>query len=101
MKGEMKETIEFSARAVFDKDALKYVIYLPSDLFHSIDPFLYYHITMSAIPILKPCPFCGTSEPATDKSEVGNWHVWCLQCGARSPLMPDKNAAIRAWNRRA
>lgn len=60
---------------------------------------------MSATTI-RPCPFCGDSDPAIDEVEMGVWAVVCNGCGCTGPIEnyeaakqpPEK--AIELWNKR-
>lgn len=49
---------------------------------------------------LKPCPFC--SEQCTlHCEEKDNWQVHCDYCPAMMIVLPTKEEAIEAWNKRA
>ena len=53
---------------------------------------------------LKPCPFCG-SEAKLDENANGLGYplfylVYCPNCAAVCRMYEEKDAAIRAWNRR-
>jgi Lar family restriction alleviation protein len=49
---------------------------------------------------LKPCPFCGESEPDTTNKD-GEIAIRCEYCGAYGPWADNLADAIAAWNRRA
>lgn len=49
---------------------------------------------------LKPCPFCGSSMCQTYLSGEF-YYVRCNRCNSTSGLADTKDAAIKAWNRRA
>ena len=52
--------------------------------------------------ILKPCPFCGHTEPKIGE----NWnrdhctYIYCPMCGGRGGNGWTYDAAVSAWNRR-
>ena len=51
--------------------------------------------------VIKPCPFKEVEkemghEPYTMEDEL--WHVQCT-CGARGPISPTPDYAIKAWNK--
>jgi Lar family restriction alleviation protein len=50
--------------------------------------------------MLKPCPFCGTSQWLC---LLGTNHYWvhCEECGTEGPYKASKFDARAAWNRRA
>ena len=49
---------------------------------------------------LKPCPFCGSSMCQTYLA--GEFvYVRCNMCNSTSGLAESRDAAIKAWNRRA
>ena len=54
---------------------------------------------------LKPCPFCASRlvEPiqATGDRAAGLSVVVCLACGCHGPTLPDHDAVVAHWNRRA
>jgi len=55
---------------------------------------------------LKPCPFCGASDPSevfVDRHEPRRWAVFCtaLDCIVEGPHRATKREAIEAWNTRA
>lgn len=60
---------------------------------------------MSATTI-RPCPFCGDSDPAIDEIEMDIWAVCCNLCGAVGPHQSDDGLAnigpkaIELWNKR-
>jgi Lar family restriction alleviation protein len=66
---------------------------------------------------LKPCPFCGGSDPFVERADFSACYVICNDCGAQGPSRCDENtadsdasdacevepgelAAIRSWNTR-
>lgn len=51
---------------------------------------------------LKPCPFCG-GEAEIISGFGGKYTVQCEKGGCMANIMwcPDKDSAIKAWNRRA
>ena len=52
-------------------------------------------------PELRPCPFCGGS--ATMHSTLlkdGDHIIVCNKCGAASGYFPNREEAVRAWDRR-
>ena len=55
---------------------------------------------------IRPCPFCGDSDPAIDEVEVKVWAIVCNGCGCIGPIENYDNAsqtaevAIELWNRR-
>ncbi len=63
--------------------------------------------------ILKPCPFCGTSERDDDQERsLDDWlqvnkqpgelfYIECFGCGVETRWKETERAAIEAWNRRA
>lgn len=53
---------------------------------------------------LKPCPFCGASEPDIETEEkfgIIYRKVVCWACGSSSNGYLDEKRAIKAWDRRA
>lgn len=56
---------------------------------------------------LKPCPFCGHKAAIrggkylTGEEKLGTAHIACTQCGETTVVYNDKEAAVKAWNRRA
>lgn len=66
----------------------------------------YFNTTVS-VPVeqrvIKPCPFKDVEkemghEPYTMEDEL--WHVQCT-CGARGPISPTADYAIKSWNKMA
>ena len=49
---------------------------------------------------LKPCPFCGCKEIASDKYDIIRHKVCCRSCSAQIYRGTQKEAE-KAWNRRA
>ena len=55
---------------------------------------------------IKPCPFCGATDPMLDDIDGDVWAVCCEDCGAIGPNVEDDlsdkvgSAAIEAWNKR-
>jgi Lar family restriction alleviation protein len=60
---------------------------------------------VSAVQV-KPCPFCGDTDPAIDEVELGVSCVVCNDCGCMGPIENYTNAqqsaerAIELWNKR-
>ena len=58
---------------------------------------------------LKPCPFCGGTNPVGMIRKSDGWSEWFLVlcdcgdggCGANGGWRQTENAAAEAWNRRA
>lgn len=56
---------------------------------------------MSAIPTIKPCPFCGHTDNLEVQSgamDSDKCQVVCTNCGAAGPEYMTERAAIRNWN---
>jgi Lar family restriction alleviation protein len=49
---------------------------------------------------LKPCPFCGESNPVPAPRIGFPVHVLCLECGATGPNLLTAREAEESWNRR-
>lgn len=59
-------------------------------------------MTTSAVPDVKPCPFCGSSRVELHTRDRIH-SVECGSCNARMPAYPmdtTKEQAVAAWNRR-
>jgi|GEM_PF-343701 len=62
-------------------------------------------MTHHPLPI-KPCPFCGDTDPAIDEISSDDWALCCNGCGAIGPYYHDDGSsevgpkAIELWNRR-
>jgi hypothetical protein len=59
---------------------------------------------------LWPCPFCGSSSVEAKREDYAPpgltkytllWYVECDNCGARGPLMYDRDSCICGWDGRA
>jgi Lar family restriction alleviation protein len=50
---------------------------------------------------LKPCPFCGADSCREVKDRPGGeYHVECVNCGARGPWVVGRGRAPQEWNNR-
>jgi len=55
---------------------------------------------------IKPCPFCGDTDPAIDEVDSGVWAIVCNDCGCTGPIENYSNAtqtperATELWNAR-
>ena len=49
------------------------------------------------IPILLPCPFCGSDNIDIWK---GEFSLYCVDCGAIGPEAPNATEAVKRWNSR-
>lgn len=50
---------------------------------------------------LKPCPFCGSEAAMECRDGNESFYVFCAKCGAAAASRYAKDAARKAWNRRA
>ena len=54
---------------------------------------------------LKPCPFCGSTDPfmftcSTLGSDETRYGFYCWNCKTKGPQAPSEKLAAEAWNRR-
>ena len=51
---------------------------------------------------LKPCPFCGDTEPAlAQELDIGAWSITCIHCAIQIGNYAGERSVRSAWNRRA
>lgn len=50
---------------------------------------------------LKPCPFCGTSDPVLFYCDDEAFDIICVKCKVGTPIYNNKKEAIDTWNKRA
>lgn len=56
---------------------------------------------LSGAVVLKPCPFCGSSDVADIYDGRGSSHrIRCYSCDTHTKLSKSKNAVIEIWNSR-
>ena len=108
-ESKMSDKIEFDTKVM----PVTAAVYLNPDhfsiIFHEpgVEPFVRYHVTLEPIePELKPCPFCGSTQPKVSNDadlhdHVPSWYVLCSHCGCKGPEHLTLDDAIEAWNRRA
>lgn len=50
--------------------------------------------------MIRPCPFCGSKKVEICRTNEHACWVRCDRCGAAAPGHPDREEAVRIWNKR-
>ena len=51
-----------------------------------------------SLPVISPCPFCGSLQVSCIGIDIDEWSVTCESCKANGPSKPEAATAIVSWN---